>query len=191
MSRTKLLGLLLATSLVATMAFGVVGSGAWFTDQATVPVSATTGEIAFDVNGADSAGITLTDLMPGVWTGQYEVNAYNTALSTDEVKYRIREGNEAQSLAGLYNLLQVRVQHTFCGTVSPATWPVVEEGPLNGFSVNSIDDAIVDYLGVNITHCYLFSFRLAPSAGNTFQNQSATFDLIFDATQPENPGWAQ
>jgi hypothetical protein len=189
--RIKFLGVLLAAGLLGMLTFGVVGSGAWFTDQATVPVSATTGEINFVVDGEDSAGITLADLMPGVWTNLYHVDVYNTASSTDEVKYRIREGNETQSVAGLYNKLQVRVYHYFCGTPSPELWPIVEEGNLNGFSVNSIDDAIADYLGVNIHHCYYFQFRLAPSAGNEFQNQSATFDLIFDATQPENPGWAE
>ena len=33
--------------------------------------------------------------------------------------------------------------------------------------------------------------RLDESAGNAFQNQTVSFDLVFDATQPSNPGWTQ
>ncbi len=107
------------------------------------------------------------------------------------MKYRITEAFTSQSVGGLYQLLNVRVRHTFCGTPTPSGWPIVYNGALQGFDVNSIDDAISDTLGINITHCYYFEFQLDDSAGNAYQNQTVAFDLVFDATQPQNPGWSQ
>lgn len=182
---------LFASLIALVLAFGVVGSAAWFTDQDTLPVTGTTGKIEFVVGGPNHAGITLANLLPGVWTSQYSIDAYNTNLSTTAVKYRITDANAWESVGGLYGKVNVRVRHTYCGTASPAAWPVAYSGPLHLLDINSIDHAIVDTLGINITHCYFFDFQLDPTAGNAFQSQTTTFDLVFDATQPENPGWAE
>jgi predicted ribosomally synthesized peptide with SipW-like signal peptide len=184
----------LFASLVAlVLAFGVVGSAAWFTDQDTLPVTGTTGQIEFVVGGPHHAGITLTNLLPGVFGPQYAINAYNTAQSTTAVKYRITDSFTSESEPGLFNLLWVRVRHTHCGTIAPApaAWPIVWEGFLKDLDVQSPIHAIVPTLGINITHCYQFEFALAHTAGNVFQDESVAFNLVFDATQPENPGWAE
>jgi predicted ribosomally synthesized peptide with SipW-like signal peptide len=181
------LGLLLA----ATLGFGVVGSAAWFTDQDTIPVTGTTGQIVFQTGGPNTAGITLSNMLPDQWSSLYQVDVYNTAQSTTAVKYRITDAFTSQSVGGLYQLLNVRVRHTFCGTPTPGSWPVVYNGLLEDLDLNSIDHAIADTLGVNITHCFFFEFQLDDSAGNAFQNQTVAFDLVFDATQPQNPGWSQ
>jgi hypothetical protein len=192
MSTRRSLAGLLGLLLTGIMAFGLIGSAAWFTDQDTVPVTGTTGQIDFKVAGADSAGITLTNLLPGEWSDPYEVNVYNQVPSTTTaVKYRITDAFTAQSVGGLYQLINVNVRHTFCGTPNPAAWPSVYSGPVEDLDVNSIDDAISDTLGLNITHCYYYQFQLDETAGNAFQNQSVSFDLVFDATQPSNPGWSQ
>lgn len=191
MSLRKSLAALLAVLLTGVMAIGLIGSAAWFTDQDTIAVTGTTGEIAFETAGPHTAGLTLSNLLPGVMTTQYQVDVYNTAGSTTAVKYRITDQFVSDSMGGLYVLVDVTVRHTFCGTPNPAAWPIVYSGALNDLDLNSIDDAIADTLGVNITHCYFFEFGLDSTAGNIYQGQSVAFNLIFDATQPENPGWVQ
>jgi hypothetical protein len=192
MSTRRSLAGLLGLLLTGIMAFGLIGSAAWFTDQDTVPVTGTTGQIDFKASGTDSAGITLTNLLPGEWSGLYQVNVYNQVPSTTTaVKYRITDAFTAQSIGGLYQLINVTVRHTFCGTPNPATWPSVYSGPVENLDVNSIDDAISDTLGLNDTHCYYYQFQLDETAGNAFQNQTVSFDLVFDATQPSNPGWTE
>jgi hypothetical protein len=191
MSLRKSVSALFATLLVAILSIGVIGSAAWFTGQDTIPVTGTSGQIVFQTNGPNTAGIALSNLLPDQWSSLYQVDVYNTASSTTDVKYRITEAFTSQSVGGLYQLLNVRVRHTFCGTPTPSSWPIVYDGLLQGFDVNSIDDAISDTLGINITHCYYFEFQLDDSAGNAYQNQNVAFDLVFDATQPQNPGWSQ
>jgi hypothetical protein len=191
MSLKAMLAALVALLMTGVLAVGLIGSAAWFTDQDTIPVTGTTGEIEFQTNGPHTAGITLTNLLPGVWSSLYSIDVYNTAGSTTPVKYRITDAFTSQSIGGLYGLMNAQVRHTFCGTPTPASWPVVYSGLLQDLDLNSIDHAIADTLGVNITHCYFFEFGLASSAGNAFQGQSVAFDLVFDATQPQNPGWSQ
>jgi hypothetical protein len=188
MFSTKRLGLLLAALLTATMALGIVTSGAWFTDSDTVAVTATSGRI--DIQANELQPFTVGNILPGVWTDNYDMNVYNTANSTTPVKYRITD-QFAGGNGALFNALLVRVKHDHCTGADRGTWPVVWQGNLNALDVNSIDHAISDTLGVNITHCYAFEFALPSSAGNTYQNLSTTFNLVTDATQPENPGWAE
>lgn len=194
MSTRRSLAGLLGLILTGMLMFGLVGSAAWFTDQDTVPVTGTTGQIDFKASGADAAGITLANLLPGEWRGPYEVNVYNQVPSTTTaVKYRMTDAFTSQTVGGLYQLLNVNVRHTFCGTPNPATWPIVYTGPVENLEVisNVTPGVIAPTLGLNITHCYFFQFQLDQSAGNTFQNQTVAFDLVFDATQPTNPGWSQ
>ncbi|HSW43920.1 MAG TPA: hypothetical protein VLM76_15590 [Patescibacteria group bacterium] len=185
------LTVLFASLCALVLAFGVVGSAAWFTGQDTIPVTGTTGRIVFQTGGPYTAGITLANLLPGAWTSQYSIDVYNTEESTTAVKYRITDAFGSESVAGLYAKVNVRVRHTHCGAPTPASWPVVYNGPIGALDLNSIDHAIADTLGVNITHCYFLDFQLDPTAGNVFQNRTTTFNLVFDATQPENPGWAE
>lgn len=185
---TKRLGLLLAALLVGTLSLGIITSGAWFTDVDTVGVTATSGEIEIQSN--ELQPFTVSNLLPGVWTDNDDLNVYNTASSTTAVKYRITAAATGGSGA-LYDAILVRVKHTHCSGADRGTWPVVFEGPLSTFSVNSIDHAISDTLGINITHCYAFEFSLPTTAGNAYQSLSTSFDLVTDATQPEDPGWSE
>lgn len=194
MTTRRSLASVLGLFLVGLLALGLVGSAAWFTDQDTVPVTGTTGQIDFKAAGADSAGITLSNLLPGEWSGVYQVNVYNQVPSTTTaVKYRITDAFVSQSVGGLYQLVNVNVRHTFCGTPNPASWPSLYSGPVENLEVvsNVTPGVIAPTLGLNITHCYYYQFQLDSSAGNTFQDQTVSFDLVFDATQPSNPGWTQ
>jgi|FLYL01.1.fsa_nt_gi predicted ribosomally synthesized peptide with SipW-like signal peptide len=191
--RIRWLVLTLAALLAGVMALGTVGTAAWFTDQAVVEGNTlTAGQLDIDVPG--SSAVTINNLMPSAtkWTDPLLLNVYNTSNSTDEVKYRITDRKDPSTPSGFYNKLNVRVGHTHAGT--PGNWCqdyVAWEGALRDLSVNSIDHAIVHYLPVNTTHVYWLCFQLDESAGNVFQGASATFSIVVDATQPENPGWSE
>jgi len=193
-AKKRLLAALLIVGL-AVMAIGAVGSAAWFTDQATLNVTGTAGQIDFKLSGdvsGKSPSIALDNLRPGVWTPQLEVNVYNQQPSTTmAVKYRFLSQFGSESVAGFFNHVNVQVFHTFCGTPNPTTWPVVYNGTLNGLLVDSTVQAISPTLDVNITHCYYLSFSLATNTGNAYQGATTTFKIVYDATQPENPGWSQ
>lgn len=185
MLSTKRLGLLLAALLTLTMTLGVVTSGAWFTDSDAVAVTATSGEIDIEAN---PVSFSVDNLLPGVWSPRQEITIYNTANSTTAVKYRLTDAFGSQTIGGFYDQIYVRVISKFCGGADAST---PYEGLLKDLEVTSATSVSPSGLGINITHCYDVQFALSTSAGNGYQDQGATFDLVFDATQPENPGWSQ
>jgi len=179
--------------LTATFSLLVAATGAYFTDQQVKGVNTISGgQIKLDIRGG-SLPVTLTGVNPGEWTGPHQVEVYNTSLSTTPIKYRFYDEKLTESVANLYNKLNVRVRHTHAGTPNPAAWPVVYEGKLKDLMVNSetTPGIISSTLGINITHVYQLEFQLDSTAGNEFQNQTAEFNLVFDATQPANPGWTE
>ena len=112
MISTKRLSMLLVTLVVSTMLLGVVTSAAWFTDSDSVAVTATSGAVDIEANPLN---FSVDDLMPGVWSAPTEITIYNTANSTTAVKFRITDQFGTESIAGLYDLLYVRVNQRFCG----------------------------------------------------------------------------
>lgn len=197
--RTRWLVATLVMLIAGVMAMGAIGSGAWFTDQEVVsPNTITAGKLDIKINaeGGSTLPITLSDLEPGAWADPISLGVYNqnTPLSTMAVKYRFYDAGGSGSVAGFYGKINVRAAHTFAGT--PGNWCespslVKYEGPLKDLLVESPTDAISPSLAVNNTHVWQLCFQVDSSAGNTFQGASATFDLVFDATQVDNPGWSQ
>lgn len=185
MFSTKRLGLLLAALLTATMTLGIVTSGAWFTDSDAVAVTATSGAIDIEAN---PVSFSVDDILPGVWSDREEITIYNTANSTTPVKYRLTDDKTSESTSGFYNRIWIRVTSKFCGG---ADHQQVYEGQLRDLEITNATSVSPSGLGINITHCYDVQFKLVDDAGNEWQNQSAAFDLVFDATQPENPGWGE
>ena len=186
MFTTKRLGALLTLAVAGVMALGVVTTGAWFTDSENVAVTATSGEVDITVT---PSSFTVSNLVPGVYTDNFDVDVYNQG-STIPVKYRITDQYTGGDGA-FFNEIYVRVHHGHCIGGDRGTYPVVYEGPLQNLDWSSLSSAVSTSLGVNITHCYAFDFALASTAGNSFQNLSTSFNLVVDATQVENPGWAQ
>ena len=191
MFSTKRLGLLLAALLTVTMTLGIVTSGAWFTDTDTVAVTATSGGINVEWSGPNANGFTASNLLPANGfddSPKIPLSVYNTGSSTSPVKYRVTESMTGESYPGFYDQIWVRVAELHCGAGETGLVPY--EGPLAALSFTS-SGAKYDPLGINFTACYTLQFALSQTAGNQFQNRTATFDLILDATQPENPGWSE
>ncbi|HSJ70834.1 MAG TPA: hypothetical protein VLA29_04210 [Acidimicrobiia bacterium] len=202
----KALYLLLALGLLAIAAFGVVGSAAWFTDGSTVPISATgaTLDIRAEVGPPggtptyyDPTGVELSvaNLAPGALSDKVMISVQNkpAPASTLDVKYRYT-ASKTTSTPGFWAALNVQVEYGACvGHDLGFVAGTIYDGPLNALSFTSIDNDYNtgDYLAVNETHCYRFAFYLDETAGNELQGGNATFDIVIDATQPGNPGWAE
>lgn len=205
-SMRKTLILLLALGLLAVAAFGVVGSAAWFTDDAAVPISATGGtlDIRAEVGdpGAtptyyDPTGVALEidNLAPGAMSDKIMISVQNKnpVVSSLDAKYRYT-ASKTTSTPGFWAALQVQVEYGACsGYDLGFVKGVIYDGALKDLTFTSIDNDYYtgDYIAPNNTHCYRFAFYLDETAGNDLQGGNATFDIVIDATQPENPGWGQ
>jgi predicted ribosomally synthesized peptide with SipW-like signal peptide len=183
---------------VAFMGLGLTGTGAWFTDQETSTVSATAGEVDIVLNGDAKTSLTVDNVMPGVEQGPYSLKIYNQG-STVPVKYRVTT-DFAQN-EPLEDVLRVRVEHGNCVSDPGTGSELGQNGNLIDIeptklvrNVNFTEAESItggSGLAVNNTHCFELYFSLTPSADNSYQGQSATFDLVVDATQLENPGFNQ
>ncbi len=201
----KILYLLMALALLSVAAFGIVGSAAWFSDDATVPISATgaTLDIRAEVGPPggpmewyDPTGVELDveDLAPGALSDKIMISVQNKPAvdSSLAVKYRYTS-SKTSSTPGFWAALQVQVEQGACvsNDISASTASVLYDGPLSALEFDNADNTYHGgaNLPVNSTHCYRFAFYLDETAGNDLQGGSATFDIVIDATQPENPGW--
>lgn len=198
----KTLFLVMALVLLSVAAFGVVGSAAWFTDDATVPISATgatldirasAGPVGGPLTSYDPTGVEIDveNLAPGALSDKVMINVFNkpSPASTLDVKYRYT-ASKTSSTPGFWAALNVQVEYGACVTNDMGfVKGFIYDGPLSGLEFTSIDNDYYtgDYLTVNETHCYRFAFYLDESAGNDLQGGKATFDIVIDATQPGNP----
>lgn len=192
-------------SLLLILSVGVVAIGAtqaYFTDTETITNNImTAGKVDIDLRGAAQHQILLDvtqsfkgGLVPGSYDpALFELDVYNQGwgVSTIPVKYRMTAQGVNQSVPGYWDLLWVKVHHTYAGTPNPASWPVVYEGLLKNLNLNSVDNSISDFLDPNITHVFYFEYGLDASAGNAYQGANAQFNIVVDATQSTNPGWTE
>lgn len=201
----KFRSLLVVLALLAVVAAGAIGTQAWFTDQDTAVNDLTAGRLDVELRGADADGVVIAldttqyfkgGMRPGVPEGPYEIDVYNKGWgqSTMTIKYRWSE-NQTGGSGPMYDKMNVEVRHSFCGT-DPVGWPVIYSGPLDGMVIDSESPPSGTVLGgghldPNITHCWAWWFELDSTADNTLQAANVQFDLVLDATQPENPGWTE
>lgn len=185
----KRLVLVLVAALVAIGTIGAVGTSAWFTDTDTLPSTASAGTL--DIEFITPSSITLSDLMPGDETLAIPIEFRNMPISTTDVEYRIRAVKTDGSSA-LWNKLNVELQGVFCGGSAVTVAPEYS-GAIKDLLVESPGNTGLQYqvLPVNFTACVELVFELDPSAGNTVQGTQVSFDIVVDATQPDNPGWSQ
>jgi predicted ribosomally synthesized peptide with SipW-like signal peptide len=184
----KLLGAL-GVAAVGVLGLGLTNTGAWFTDQEVAEVTASSGSVDIAINGQNpsSETYTVTNLMPGVESGPYYLEINN--FSPNAVKYRVTSAFDTGSQY-LFDGMQVRVEHGNCvgGTVANA-YDIEPLKLLSNLNFNSSESITNDVLPQGNSHCFNFFFRLPPSADNTYVGLTTTFDIVVDATQPENPGF--
>jgi predicted ribosomally synthesized peptide with SipW-like signal peptide len=173
------------------LAYGAVGTGAWFTDSDTVPVSATAGVLDIDVRGPAAEGIELEGLVPDSTTGPYALEIFNQG--DVDVKYRITVDETGGT--GLLDHLRVTVSTGNCvgGPTGHDDFPgQVADVPVADLEVTSLlSIGGASGLPAGITHCWSFVFSMDPSVGNEAQGLDSTFDIVVEATQLDNPGWSE
>lgn len=175
--------------LVGVMAFGVVGSAAWFTDQDSIDDNSIgAGVLSIDVRSEEGVTqpFTIGNLPPGGdWTGPYPFGIYNDG--TLNALYDIGVADVVQSVAGFKNKVNVKLISYFGGGFADTcTGSAAYEGPLPGLSATTSDHVFGDPLLVNWTHPWKICFAVDSSAGNSYQGAWVTFDLVVDAYQPES-----
>jgi predicted ribosomally synthesized peptide with SipW-like signal peptide len=175
--------------LVGVMAFGVVGSAAWFTDQDSIEDNSIgAGVLTIDVRSEEGVTqpFTIENLAPGgEWDGPYPFSIYNDG--TLNALYDIGVGDIVQSVGGFKNKVDVKLMPYFGGAFADdCAGPAAYEGPLAGLSATTSDHVYGDPLLVNWTHPWKICFALDSSAGNGYQGAWATFDIVVNAYQPES-----
>jgi predicted ribosomally synthesized peptide with SipW-like signal peptide len=191
----KLLGAL-GVAAVGVLGLGLTNTGAWFTDQETVPVDAASGQLDIALTGDTETPISISGLMPGDEVGPFILKVrneeYDSVTDSGRVKYRIRT---ADGSGDLLDVLNVRIVHGFCQDDPPVLGDigfVTYTGPWMAVpstlfeSTQSIAPA-----GLDFTHCFNLYFEMDDQAGDTYQDTDAVFNIVVDATQPDNPGWAE
>ena len=136
--------------------------------------------------------LAVSNLAPGVYDANntWMINVQNkpAADSTLTVKYRYTAAYVSGS-GPLWDSTIVKAETGFCVAVNTISFPTtVYEGPVKNLSFTNAD-ASKPNLPVNNTHCYRLSFKLPDAAGNNLQGLAGVFNIVIDATQPENPGW--
>ncbi|MGH8913755.1 MAG: hypothetical protein ACRDZM_04470 [Acidimicrobiia bacterium] len=180
---------LVAGALVGLMAFGALGSAAWFTSQDQVlDNTIEAGTLDVQVFGGP---FHLENLAPGgPWEGPYVFEIRNQG--TLPALYDISAGGITQTVPGFKNKVNVRLYTNFSsGTFGDACEGIlVYEGALPGLAGSSTSNAWGnDFLAPNggWTDPWKICFQLDGSAGNQFQGAEATFDILVDGYQPEAP----
>jgi predicted ribosomally synthesized peptide with SipW-like signal peptide len=181
---------IMAIAMVLCLAL-IGGAYAYFTDSVTTSANFTAAKVDISKLPANKT-FTIGNMAPGVWSSPERLDIYNSG-STIPVKYLITAAANSESVAGFADRIYVRVRHTHAGTPNEGSWPIVYEGKLKDLRIDSTatPGVIAPSLDVNITHVYVYEFKVAESAGNVYQNANATFTVVFDATQTNNPGWGQ
>jgi len=195
----RILMSLMMIALVGTLAVG--STKAWFTDQEIVNNTLAAGKLNVDLTGPDAGGITIAldtaqtfegGLRPGKIEGPYQIGIYNRGhgQSTMPVKYKWNVNYTGGSKA-LFDLLNVRVRDGNCDWMTTNPGGIVTR--YGWARLNNMADVTpaISQLGVNITRCTWFEFQLDSTAGNVLQGKSTQFELVLDATQPENSGWSE
>ena len=179
------------------MVFGLVTSGAWFTDTATGSGAIIiTGSLDLHVTGGP---LRATNLEPSIDYSQLGIFCAKN-MGTTDLKYRGLFESQDPLSNDLLKYVTMKVErHTAGHWIT--LWeipgnPIVETEGLQyyfefpGQDANIINKYIVEgTLSQNEKVCYRLSVMLDKDTPNENQDKSIHFVLHLEATQPNNPGW--
>ncbi|MFZ0625124.1 MAG: TasA family protein [Acidimicrobiia bacterium] len=176
-------------ALMGLMAFGVVGSAAWFTDQASVKdnvIRAGTLDVEIVEEGVDLP-FEIDNMAPGETRGPIPFGVYN--VGTLNAKYAISAtgiGPAEQDLADALVVKLIGYASPNDGTCDQPFATVAYEGPLSGLIA-----ATGHQFGLVIPTGWVYPFKmcftLPGDTGNSVQGDSVKFNIVVDATQPDAP----
>lgn len=168
----KPISLVAVVVLLAVAALGVVGTGAWFTDQDVKAGNAV--ELGVLKPNLEGNPFTVAAGQPGAICGTQEV-VYKNNQSTIDVKYRF-SSKFVSGNGDLYNLIYVKV-------FKDST--LVNQGWLKDLNIGP------ETMAVNGAQTWKFEYAVHSSVGNWGQGASCSFNIVADSTQTINPGWDQ
>jgi predicted ribosomally synthesized peptide with SipW-like signal peptide len=175
-------------ALMGLMAFGVVGSAAWFTSQDAIEDNVIgAGTLDVQVFGGP---FTVSNLAPGGdWEGPYSFQIRN--LGTLPALYDISIGGISQTVSGFKNKINVRLLNGYLASDANCNTILVDEDTLPNVEGSFADTPWVGRPNLapngGWTDVWWMCFQLDDSAGNQYQGASATFDIVVDGYQPDAP----
>lgn len=188
----KQLGFLFVILLIAAMAYGVMSTGAWFTDTAAIDNnSIQTSNLDLEVWGGP---FVATALEPGAGYQSLGTFCAKNAGGYD-MKWRgwIDSVNDSK---GLRNYLQVKavLNPNDSGNYGPKGEPLFADVPFTDLTQANtwlvMDDPTWAFAPGHYA-CYDVQARVLDTAPNAVQNATLTARLYIEATQRINTGWTQ
>lgn len=175
MKKKFLLGTL-SLLLIGILAFGLVGSGAWFTSTApSTNNSLTAGTLTLNVNGqsTQTQGFTATNLKPGDWALVGSATLKNAGSVPGHLWYEIVNVTPSNALTGhLYPQMQQNV----------APWTRYGTGPSFAASPNVRVDVADLAPGASLPMVLYVSWP-STTSDNDAQGQTFTFDIVWHLDQ--------
>jgi len=187
MKRKKLF-IILATAVVfvLVLAFGAIGTNAWFTDQdKSTDNLIQAGTVNPEVKGAS---FTINNAAPDIWYGPSNpITFFNhTDNSTLTIKYKMSSEFVSQSIGGFYDKINIKAERR-----EGDNWVEYYNGSLNSLAIGPGQCGAMANLSSGHSHEWRIWLQVDKSAGNSFQGAETTFNVIFDSTQENNPGWSE
>jgi hypothetical protein len=206
MFSVKKLSVALSAVVAGTLAFGMMGTGAWFTysDQSPTHTAAAARlhvDMRNDGGYLGTNSYTFAKMAPGVWTvaNPTDIAPLTTSLNVFNdgdlaVKYRLSAVYDNGDIP-MFNTLVMRVYPALYGGTNPPTGTctaaptgaVLWQGDLSAFN----DGAFVNTLPAGNSAKFCMNFALPTTAGNYYQLKTTNFHFVVDATQTDNPGWSE
>lgn len=181
-------------SIFLVMAYGMTGTGAWFTDQVMIEDAAvTTGNL--DLVLSDITKFTPA-LEPG---GDYKEALRFCAKNngTYTMKFRGVLANIVAPSGMAEKILVKAVMNPvgLAGNYGPANTPRFENVPVAELMAANthilLDSTVAEPFKKDDFICYSIQAKLSSAAGNAYQSKTFSANLILDATQWINPGWSE
>lgn len=206
--------------LIVGLALGGMGLGtfAWFTDTETLENNViATGNVdlkAWTENCWKEAPLKVENLVPSKnsWTPAGTINLQNVGtvplkwkayfvkadgnLITDEkLQFRFKKVSLLNSMpepdvttAGM-ETTGVGIDYLFPGVSKVYTWADISNADTTKLNSDNFGGAMYDFNP--FTRTLSVEVKLDENAGNGYADETVTFNVIFIATQTDNPGWEE
>jgi hypothetical protein len=171
--KLRVLGVGALVLLLLIMVSGLIGTGAWFTDQDVLAGNALAAgylDVQLIQGGTSTTPIVLDRIEPGRTYGPFPISIYNSG-STMPIKYRFYVAN---AQGALLDEIEMVVAHSDC-VDDPGDWTkdpskIVYQGKVSDFYADSTNHAVGDgTLPVNSTHCWMIRFNFDESAATSIR----------------------
>lgn len=193
----KKLIILIGALVASVLAIGAATSGAWFTDQEKVEVTAAAGKLDVQLTAAEVNDPTYnppcvngavanenvvpwsaSGLAPGGDAQSRCINIKN--VESIPVKFRFT----SESLGYDLTWLNLKVQQFDCPTGANIGPVPTYDGPAAALSVVNPGP-----LAQGDEDCYRFDLSVPGTVTDDYQGYTAKFNIVADATQPSNPAF--